>query len=51
MEKKKSDNLIVLENSESVFDTNSSLQNNFQKFLKMRKEIRKSQINQEKEKK
>lgn len=48
MEKKKSDNLIVIENSESVFDTNCSLQNNFQKFLKMRKEIRKSQINQEK---
>jgi hypothetical protein len=45
MENNKSDNLIVVENSESVYDTNSTLQDNFQKFLKLRKELRKSQLN------
>ena len=36
-------NLLVFDNTDNVYGNNSSLQNNFQRFLKMRKDVRKSQ--------
>lgn len=37
-------NLIVFENNQNVYDINNSLQDNFKKFLNMRKELRKNNI-------
>ncbi len=42
MEKNK--NLIVFDNTEGVFQSTTSLQDNFQRFMKMRKDLRKSNI-------